>query len=290
MGRHFGIEKEYSKDEIFAVLDKLKISQEGLNVLTHYDGKLIANTQVSKIYEVFDFPTFAKEVVSEIEKYFTPEKYKLRITKGAQELRLIGEDVLINDDVYQKMFNIINSTDKSRALSLSAGLMRMVCTNGLVVGVEDEFEQVRVKHYKTKLPDKVVKFIEGLSNFDISINKQAETISNIVGKSVSFKDIIKGMAFNKDGLVTSTTSLRMRAFCKKIQSSQSDAIKGLSVEQINLLNNVHIMVSEKEKFDKEPTDIVMDAYKALNLYTEIYRNYDSTVLKRETNRIFDLLK
>jgi len=56
------------------------------------------------------------------------------------------------------------------------------------------------------------------------------------------------------------------------------------------MNNVHIMVSRKRKFDKEPTDIVMDAYKALNLYTEIYRNYDSTVLKRETNRIFDLLK
>lgn len=289
MARHFGIEKDYNRDEIFSVLDKLKISQDGNNVITRYDGRMISNTVVSDIYEVFDFPSFAKKVIAEIEKYFTPEKYKLRITKGTQELRLLGEDVLINDDVFHKMFNIVNSTDKSRALSLNAGLMRLVCTNGMVVAVDDEFEQVKVKHYKTSLPEKVIKFVASLSDFDININRQTEAIENVIGTKVSFKDIIKGIAFNKEGLVTNTTSLRMRAFAKKIQKSETDAITDLTTEQIEMLNMFHTIVSDEDKFNNI-VDIDMDAYQALNLYTEIYRNYDSTILKRETNRIIDLIK
>lgn len=289
MAKHFGIEKEYNKEEIFSILDKIKITQEGNNVLTKYDGRLISNAIVSDIYEVFDFPNFAKEVISEIEKYFTPEKYKLRITKGTQELRLVGEDVLINDDVFQKMFNIVNSTDKSRALSLNIGLMRQVCTNGMVVAVDDEFEKVSVKHYKTKLPDKVVKFVAGLTNFDIVINKQTQTIDNIVNKKVSFKEIVKCLAFNKEGIITSSTSLRIRAFAKKVQTSETDAIKNLTKEQVEMLNNIHSIVSNEVMLNNS-VDIEMDGYQALNLYIEIYRNYDSVVLKRETNRIIDLIK
>lgn len=285
--KSFGLDNIYNKEEIFNILDNLSIVKEGSNVITKYHGKLISNVVVSEQYEVFDFTNFAKDVIDEIENYFTPEKYKLRITQGQQELRLIGEDVLINDDVFSKMFNIVNSTDKSRALSLNVGLMRLVCSNGMVVKVDEEFEQVRVKHYKTKLPTKVLQFVENISNFDISINKQSSALEKISGKIVSFKDIAKKLLINKDGIVTNHASNRIRAFAKNIQSSKSDAIKNLTNEQRFTLNNVQRLILDQTFSNYE--DIIMDAYVALNLYTEIYNKLDSTVLKRETNRFMDLI-
>jgi len=288
MAKHFGISNDYNKEEIFNILDNLSITKEGSNVLTKYNGKLISNAVVSEQYEVFDFTSFAKDVINEIENYFTPEKYKLRITQGQQELRLIGEDVLINDDVFSKMFNIVNSTDKSRALSLNVGLMRLVCSNGMVVKVDEEFEQVRVKHYKTKLPTKVLQFVENISNFDISINKQSAALEKISGKTVSFKEISKKLLINKDGIIKNSASNRMRLFAKNIQTSKSDAIKNLTTEQIYLLNNVQRIVLDQTFLNCD--DIIMDAYVALNLYTEIYNKLDSTILKRETNRFMNFIE
>lgn len=289
MGRKsFGIDNIYNKEEIFNILDKLKITQDGQNIITKYDTKLISNAVVSEQYELFDFSNFAKDVINEVENYFTPEKYKLRITKGQQELRLIGEEVLINDDVFSKMFNIVNSTDKSRALSINVGLMRLVCSNGMVVKVDDEYEQVRVKHYKNKLPNKVLNFVENISNFDITINKQTDILENISGKIISFKDIAKKLLINKDGIITNHASNRIRVFSKNIQNSKSDSIKNLTSEQIFTLNNIQKCVLDQTFY--ELVDINMDAYVALNLYTETYNKLDSTILKRETNRFLDLIK
>lgn len=289
MANAFGIDKEYNKEEIFEVLNNLKISQEGENVITKYQGRLISNVAVSKKYEVFNFSEFAKQVVSKIETYFKPRKYKLSIKGGRQELRLIGEDVMINDDIFHKMFNIVNSTDRTRALSLNVGLMRLICSNGMVVPCGEEFESVNVKHYTSSLPDKVEKFVEGLGDFGLTITKQTEAINALIGKTVSYKDIVKKIAFNKDGIVKSTNVTRMNAFAKKIQNSETDAISGLTDKQIKLLNNTSFMVSDTELFDIVEGDIEMDAYQALNLYTEIYRELDSSVLKRETKRIMDIL-
>jgi len=96
----------------------------------------------------------------------------MKITQGTQELRLIGEEVIINGDKYQKMFNILNSTDKSRALQLNVGLIRWICTNGMVIAVEDEYSGFKTKHFKSTMPGKVEEFIKSLDSFDMNIIKQ----------------------------------------------------------------------------------------------------------------------
>jgi len=279
------IEKSFNQSTIIDTLSKLDIEQKGNNIFTRFDNKLIANSLVSDKYKLFDFSNFAIDVVKEIENYFTPENFILRINKGQQELRLIGEEVSINGDKYHKMFNIFNSTDRSRALGLNTGLIRFVCTNGMVVGVEDELSKLKVKHFKSTLPNKVDLFIKSLEHFDLNIHKQAETLNQLNGNFVSFKELVNKLSVDKKGIITPNKMNTIRAFSKKLLVSETDRLQNLREEQIELLNNPSLF---KEKgFDK--IDIEMSSYKALNCYTEVFRNYNSQILDRETNRILELI-
>jgi len=279
------IEQAYNQSEIVETLNKLQLEQKGNNIFTRYDNKLISDSKVSKKYEFFDFSKFATNIVKEIENYFTPENYILRINKGQQELRLIGEEIEINGDKYHKMFNIFNSTDRSRALGLNTGLIRFVCSNGMVIGVEDELSKLSVKHFKSTLPQKVDLFLNSLSNFDININKQTLALNNLNGKYVSYKEIVDKLSKNKNGIITTNKMNKIRAFSKKILISETDRIEDLKKEQIELLNNPALF------FEKgyNNLDIEMSAYNALNCYTEVFRNYNSQVIDRETNRILELI-
>ena len=277
------IEKKYNQSEIIDTLNMLELTQKGNNILTKFDNKMIANTLVSNKYELFDFPTFAGNIVNEIENYFTPESFILKVTKGQQELRLIGESVLINGDKYSKMFNIFNSTDRTRALGMNAGLIRFVCTNGIVIGVEDELSQLKVKHFKSSMPDKVQEFIKSLDHFDINIQKQSETLEQLNGDFVSFKELAGKLIVDKDGIVSANKAMKLRAFAQKLLNSDTDRLENLAKEQIELLNNPHLINDFKK------VDIEIPSYTALNCYTEVFRKYDSQVLSRETNRILELI-
>ena len=131
-------------------MDKLELIRNGNNIITRFGGTQISTSTVTEKYELFDFPDFAKGIVREVGSYFSPERYQLRITKGQQELRLIGEEVIINGDAYSKMFNILSSSDKSRALQLNIGLIRFICTNGMVIAVDDEYSGFKTKHFIVK--------------------------------------------------------------------------------------------------------------------------------------------
>jgi hypothetical protein len=279
------VENDYNKNDIFHTLDQLKISQRGNNILTHFGGALISDSTVTEKYELFDFPTFAKDIVSEVGNYFTPEKYQMRITKGQQELRLIGEEVIINGDKYSKMFNILNSTDKSRALQLNIGLIRFICTNGMVIAVDNEYSGLKTKHFKSTLPGKVEKFIEKLGDFNVCINKQSTTIESLQGRFVSFKEISKKLALDEKQELVPGGIQKLRAFGKKLIESNTDKIVNLQSEQATLLRNPQLFLNPEFK----NIDIEMSAYQALNCWTEVYRNYDSSILKRETSRILELV-
>lgn len=286
MARARKITKKYDKNDIFSTLDKLELSQKQNNILTHFDGRLVANTIVSDKYKLFDFPTFAKNVVEQVENYFTPETYNLRITKGTQELRLIGEEVLINGDKYSKMFNILNSTDKSRALQLNVGLIRFICTNGMVIAAEDEdYSGLKTKHFKSSLPEKVKHFVESLNTFDMNISKQSEFIEDLSGRFVSFKELASKLSLDENGVINNSRALKLRAFAKKLLFSETDKLENLHNEQISLLRNANLFLNPEFK----NVDIEMSSYNALNCWTEVYRNYDSSILKRETNRILQLI-
>lgn len=279
------ISEKYDRNKISQVLNKLEISQSGYTVSTKFDGDLIAQSKVTDVYDLFNFTSFAENIIKEIENYFIPKEYILRISKGQQELRLIGEEISVNGEKYSKMFNILNSTDKSRALQLNVGLIRFICTNGMVIAIDDEYSGIKTKHFKSTLPEKVNMFNEKLGNFNIIIDKQVETIENLKGRFVSFDELMKKIALDDKGFYKESMDLKLKSFGSKLIESQTDRILNLQSEQIALLKNPSLFLNPNYK----GINVEMTAYQALNCWTEVYRSYDSSILKRETNRILEII-
>ena len=114
--------KPWNKEELLKELDKLSIERTGNTIVTKFDNRIIKTSNVSDIYEVFDFVSYLKEKIDIIESNFPIHKYNLQIWGGKQLLQLISEEVIIGEDKFHKSFYIINSTDKSRRLSFDLGL------------------------------------------------------------------------------------------------------------------------------------------------------------------------
>jgi hypothetical protein len=284
MAKKFDFSKTYNKDDVFQTLNDINIYQQGDYIITKFQNRPISETKVTNKYQIFDFSSFSKSIIEQVENYFTPETYKLRVRQGVQELRLIGEEIYINGERYHKMLNILNSTDKTRALQLNIGLMRFICTNGLVAAVEDEYTGFKNKHFKSSLPQAVENFMKNIEKFNIIVDKQSTIIESLSKKIISFQEIAKNLALNKDGVVKESNLLKLKAFSKKLMTSKTDRLDTslLNQEQLHLLTFPEI-------FNSTNVDIEIPAYQAFNNYTELYREYDSSVMKRETNRILQLI-
>ena len=275
----------YNETHLLDKLSKLQIEQKENSVFTYFDKRLISKSDVTDIYQVFDFATFAKNITPKIKEYFNPNEYLLRIVGGVQELRLIGDSVDLNGERYLKMFNILNSTDKSRALQCNIGLIRFICSNGMIIADEDNYAGFKVKHYVEKLDEKVDIFLNKLPDFNIGFEKQLSTIDQLSNKFISFKELATKLSLDEDGIMNNSRANKLNAFSIKLLSSETDRLEKLNNEQITLLKNSSLF--QNSEFDK--IDIEMSADKAVNCWTEVYRNYDSSVIKRETNRIIELV-
>ena len=82
----FKIRKAYNAQDIKESISKIGTFHKMNKLVTTYDGKIVCETTISKKYFDFDFTKFTTEVLDEIEDYFTPEHYTLKITSGFQEL------------------------------------------------------------------------------------------------------------------------------------------------------------------------------------------------------------
>ena len=195
----------------------------------------------------------------------------MRVQSGIQEMRLVGGTVMIDNDEYKKFISIVNSTDKSTALTMSIGLYAKKR------GIYSIMTTVRNKHYKGTLPDKIKTFAEKLVNFNMNINVHIKTIEDLKNKRVSFKDFIKSISFKDDGSVLSTVQLKLRALGNKLYYSY------------NIRDNWKLLFNpEANKFQKYD-DFDIDAKTIYDAYMELFKEKDSSIISRETNRIIEAL-
>jgi phage terminase large subunit len=79
------------------------------------------------------------------------------------------------------MISIVNSTDKSKALSMNVGLVKVDERNRpLSYTILTSFSN---KHYKSTLPEKIKSFSDNLINFNIDINFHIKTIEDLKNKN-----------------------------------------------------------------------------------------------------------
>lgn len=274
--RTISITKDFDSTKINNDLDKFENKIEDGYLVTKFDNREICRVEISKIYYNFDFTTFSKSILSEINKYFSPEKYGLKVASGVQEIRLIGDEIFIDNERYEKMISIINSTDKSRALSMNVGLIRTEKNmHPSSITILTSFSN---KHYKSSLPDKIKAFSDNLINFNMDIDYHINTISDLKNKEISIVEFAKSVLFDKDGKVVKSMELKLRALGKRLMYNY-----GYRNEYSTLSN---LIASEINKVK----DIEFNAKTLYDAYMELFKDSDTSIIARESRRIIEAIE
>lgn len=274
--RNYVTTKAFDFDKVNDDLSKLSNKIEDDFLVTRYDGREICRVEVSKIYYNFDFGGFSKSLLSEILNYFQPEKYKLRIASGIQEIRLFGGELYIDNERYEKMISIVNSTDKSRALSMNIGLVKIE-KNSSYAKSYTILTNFSNKHYKSSLPDKIKSFSDNLINFNINIDFHIKTIEDLKNKNFSIVDFAKTMIIDKNDKVIKSVELKLRAFGKKMVYDYN------FYKKYNALTNL-----TADKLDKVE-DFEVNAKTVYNAYMELFKDSDTSIIARESRRVIEAI-
>ena len=263
--------QKYNKAELFRKIDAIEIFQQGAQVITKYFGNVIKNTPVSDRYEIFDIRSFMKSKIEYLESNFNITFSNLRIRGGIQELILLSDQVEIAGINYYKAFFILNSTDKSRRLSMNLGLYQ--ADNGTyLVSTIKNFSLI-TKHLKG-ITDKAE---VAAQNIDVeTFDQQIESIRSLVGERVMISQV-RNIIIDKD---------------QKVNHNKFDALKNVlrwnhsksfTKEQIFLLTTP----SEKLNIDSS-IDFSIDAFQVFQAYMNVFRNQDSYVVRKETDKILKI--
>jgi hypothetical protein len=262
--------KPYNKAELFEKIDSIEIIRKENQIITKYFNRVVNVSNVSNRYEIFDIASFLKKRILDIESNFNIFYYKLIMTKGIQELTLLSDKVDINGHDYYKSFFVLNSTDKSRRLNLNLGLYRGDNNTYLISSGLNNISFSK-KHLVgvTEAAEEVAYSISG-ETFD----EQIESLQSLVGEKVSLSNI-RNIIIDKD---------------LKINHRKFDAFKNqVLYSRIKLTDDQYKTLrtqSEKLIFDKN--DFYIDAYLAFNLYMQIFRNQDSYLVRKETEKIIKI--
>ncbi len=244
------------------------------------DVRTASYTPKSKNYQVVDFASVGQQFMDQVGQVLDIKKAKLDLYSGVQELRLMGDDVTINGDTYSNMACIMSSTDGTRTLRVAFGLIRWICSNGLI---SQQFgENFKVRHLKSN--DQVLKALDfQFGNINQVFDHINGMIEPLATKTVKFSDIRDGIAeTTKDGKIKNQK--KFINFASKLLNSKSDRLKNPTAQQVKALQSGQALLTTNKKFDMD-----LNAYQAFQCYTEIFRSQDMGELQKETDRILDIL-
>jgi hypothetical protein len=262
--------KSYNKADLFTKIDAIEIFQQGAQVVTKYFGNVINTTPVSNRYEIFDIRSFMKSKIDYIESNFNITFSNLRVRGGIQELILLSDQVEIAGINYYKAFFILNSSDKSRRLSMNLGLYQADNGTYLVSNIKN-FSLI-TKHLKG-ITDKAE---VAAQNIDVeTFDEQINSIRSLVGERVMMSQV-RNIIVDKD---------------QKVNHNKFDALKNslrwnskkLTKEQVAFL------MTPSEKLNITPEiDFSLDAFHIFLAYMNVFRNQDSYVVRKETEKILKI--
>jgi hypothetical protein len=264
----------YNKIELINKINSVEIYRLGNQVVTKYQGRLVNTSDVSPIYEVFDIKSFLLSKINQLESNFNILYYRFILKGGRQELTLLSDSVEINNTPYYKSFFILNSSDKSRRLSMNMGLYRSDNNSYMVSAIRNM--SLSKKHLRgvTKMAEDVSQTID-VETFD----EQIQSIRSLIGERVLLSKV-KDIIIDKD---LKTNHSKFDALKNTLRWSSSDRLDSLSKDQINTL----MTPSERLVLDHH-NDFSIDAYKIFNCYLQVFSRQDSYVVKKETERILQI--
>jgi hypothetical protein len=256
---------------LFNKIDAIEILLKDSQVVTKYANRVINVTNVSNRYEIFDIRGFMKSKIDMLESNFNITFYSFRMRRGIQELILLSDEVEIAGINYYKAFFILNSSDKSRRLNMNLGLYQ--ADNGCYLVNSIKNFSLTTKHLKG-ISDKAE---VATSTIDIeTFDEQIQNIRSLVGERVMMSKV-REIIIDKDQKVNHNKFDALKNVLRY------DYSKSLTNDQKELLRTP----SEKIVIDSK-NDFSMDAFHIFRAYMNVFRNQDSYVVKRETEKIIKI--
>lgn len=284
--------KPYSKESILSTVNQLHINQENDGtIVTTFNDRCISRSKRTDKYGVFNFTEFIHGIIPSVETLFKPHQQFINITGGIQEIRLLGESKIINGDTFHQLLSVFSSSDGTKALTLAAGLCRLVCTNGMVIGIQDEYANMKSKHFLNTMPEKVQLFLNKVESIPIGLEHQELLLNEMNNKTISLKKLANNLVFVKgmDGEIKENKSMRtaVQQLAYTLIYSKTDKLDSsvLTREQKNMMYGTYRLY--------EPTstvDIELPAYKTFNCYLENYRDKDMSIISKESKRIYSAME
>lgn len=272
--------QDYNKEQLFSIIEKIKITKEGSQVITKYGNRVLKIANVSNRYEIFDISKYLRDKIELIEKNFTISKYRFDIIGGKQYLQLISDTVEVGGTEFHKSFYILNSSDKSRRLSFNVGLFSEK-SDLYVIGSSNT--GLIKKHLKgvTQAAEIASDGLNG-ETFD----EQIQAMESIVGHKVSFsklREIILGD--NKE--IPQVNHRKFDAFKNNVRYV-ANKIELIQTKLSNEQRNMLFIESSKLKEITKDLDFYVDAFWAFQTYLKIFNRQDSHIIKIETERILKI--
>lgn len=272
------ITEQFDKEIVVEKIAPLEITQTENTVDTSFDNANTRSVKVSDRYKMVDFKKMVSDMLSNIESVFTPTKYRLDIYRARQELRLQGEAIVINGDVYNKVIYLLNSTDKTKAVQMNIGFVREKNHSGVIVNVDSTHKvHYSARHFKgLNLESKVESFMENLSHCDELFDLQAEKLIKLNYAKIKLSAIAEALKADEK-------PIKFDIFKHMLLNSSTDKLTGLSQKEFEALRSPYNVM------DKSVLDMEINGYKAFQCYAEIWRSYDSHVVNRETSKMMDTI-
>ena len=260
--------KQYNRLELIDSIKSISIERVGECIVTKYNGCTVNTTIVSNLYEIFDIRSFLLEKIDNIESNFNISYYKLHIKGGIQELTLLSDSVEINDNIYYKSFFILNSSNKSRKLNMNMGLYRK---DGLYLIYGANNMSISKKHLSgvTKAAENVSTSIDGET-----FKTQIECIRSLVGEKVLLSNL-RNIIVDKDQQINHT----------KFNNLKSRIISSIKLNREDYLT---LRTDSTNLSITKDNDISLDAHLIFNLYMDMFKNQDSYIVKKESDKILKI--
>ena len=266
---------EYNKEELFDKIERLKVEKVGETIVTKYNDNVIRTVHVSNRYEIFDIVKYLKDKISIIENNFSIKQYSLRIKGGIQYLQLYSDEVSIDGKKFIKIFNILNSTDKTRKLSFNTGLY-CVDDNYFLISADNNVSLT--KRHTTGVTNFAETASETLNGE--TFDEQVESLQSLVGHKVAFSKVRELILGDKED-IPQINHKKFDAFRNsiywEIQKSLSDTSR-----------NILCTRSERLKSVEKKDDFYIQAFDVLRHYLRLFKKEDSSIIKNETEKIMKI--
>jgi hypothetical protein len=263
----------FKKEDLIEKISKLDIIQEGNQIITKYNDRVLKTTTVSNRYEIFDIKGYLIDQIDFISSNFPIHSYKLDIRGGIQSLDLLSDVVKIGDSEFYKGFFLLNSSDKSRALNFNAGLYNKTQNWYYIWGLNVNLYKKHLKGVTSIANDKTAQLN------DETFSEQIEMLTDLVDHKVSYKEVVKVISPTIDVKVNLA---KLESFNQSILYLHRNNKILLTKEQLDLLKldgeQIH---SKVDNFD----NFYFDAFTVFRIYLGLFNRQDSYLIKKETDKI-----